>query len=112
MFPFSVLSFGCANEKVSYVVIQDLGGALWEVERESNVLVEIDSSVGKLAEGAALLDLSGLLGVLHQNFVSTLALSVVGVCHAEEFEKRASEQHTSASNLEYHLIIRRSYPIL
>lgn len=29
-----------------------------------NVLVKVDSSVGKLAEGSSLLELSGLLGVL------------------------------------------------
>jgi hypothetical protein len=29
-----------------------------------NVLVKVDSSVGELAEGSSLLDLSGLLGVL------------------------------------------------
>lgn len=33
-------------------------------ESNKNVLVEVDSSVRKLAEGAALLDLGSLLGVL------------------------------------------------
>lgn len=34
-------------------------------ENRQNILVELDSAVGELAEGSSLLDLGGLLGVLH-----------------------------------------------
>lgn len=68
-----------------------------------HVLVEIDSSVGKLAEGAALLDLSGLLGVLKQNFVSTSVLGL-GRCYREQKSRQREKVEST-----YRLLKRCSY---
>lgn len=54
--------------------------------QEKNVLVEVDSSVGELAEGAALLDLGSLLSVLEakkgQHFVLGTVVSTTVLCLA------------------------------
>jgi hypothetical protein len=45
---------------------------------ENNVLVKVDSSVGKLAERSSLLELSGLLGVLYNKpIVSTMPIEKI-----------------------------------
>jgi hypothetical protein len=43
---------------------------MYPVGIEGAVLVEIDTTVGKLSEGSLLLDLSGLLRILHGEVVS------------------------------------------
>jgi hypothetical protein len=56
----------CSPLNFSYVWVFHVGGGCVE----GCILVEVDATVGELAEGSLLLDLSGLNGVLYGEGIS------------------------------------------